>query len=772
MPCFQQDADALVATLQSLRCKSHAKQLHAHVLKSTSFLKSPFVISAFIYAYSNLGLFHHALSLFNGVPSPTKLSWKAIIRGYTHHGLFDRALLFFRKMRASGARPDHNILPSVLKSCAALTDLRLGAGIHGFVIRVGLDSELYTGNALMAMYAKCCNLAVVSSRQAFEEITERTGLGGERSVVVTQEESGGNRVGAVVVLNDRDGPGNALDRFGLVAPRSSDGESFGETDYCGHLSGRRNSPEKLLVMEGVIKLFNSMPERDLVSWNTVITGYVQSGMFAEALGMMRKMGAAELKPDSFTLCSILPIFTDVVNVGRGKEIHGYAVRYGFDKDVFIGSSLIDMYAKCTRVDDAHRVFNLLDSHRDAISWNSIIAGCVQNGCFNDAVRLFREMQSIGIKPKAATFSSIIPAFAHSTTLHLGKQLHGYIVRNSLDDNIYIASSLVDMYAKCGNIRIARLVFDRTESPDMVSWTAMIMGYALHGHAKNALTLFQEMEKANVKPNYVAFVAALTACSHAGLLDEARKIFRSMSREYGIAPGLEHYAAVADLLGRAGRLEEAYEFISSMQVKQTASIWATLLSACRVHRDVELAEKVSEKIFRIEPENMGAYVLMSNIYSAAGRWNDAAKLRITMRGKGIKKIPACSWVEVKNEVHAFVADDKSHPYYEAIQDTLAILSELMEREGYVPNTEDVLHDVEEEQKRHMLCGHSERLAIAFGIISTPPGTSIRVTKNLRVCSDCHTATKFISKIVGREIVVRDVSRFHHFKDGSCSCGDYW
>ncbi|CAN6462121.1 unnamed protein product [Victoria cruziana] len=768
MPCFQQDADALVASLQSLKCKSHTKQLHAHVLKTTSFLKLNIVVSAFVYAYSNLGLFHHALPLFNGISSPTNLSWKAIIRGYTHHGLYDRALLFFEKMRASGARPDHNILPSVLKSCGALTDLRLGTAIHGFVIRMGLDSDLYTVNALIAMYSKCCGVATEGSRHAFEEISERTHFDAERLVMDTQEKSSGHGDGSPVILNARDVPDH--DEVRLVATRS-DGESFGETAYCGYSRGGKSTPEKLVIGECVIKLFDTMPERDIVSWNTVITWYMQSGMFAEALGMLRKMGAAEIKPDSFTLSSILPVFTDVVSVDRGKEIHGYAIRHGFDKDVFIGSSLIDMYAKCTRTHDAHRVFSLL-SHRDAISWNSIIAGCVQNGCFNDAIRLFREMQSIRIKPKAATFSSIMPAFAHSTTLHLGKQLHGYIIRNSFDDNIYIASSLVDMYAKCGNIRIARLVFDRTDSPDLVSWTAIIMGYALHGHAKMALSLFHEMGKANVRPNYVAFVAALTACSHAGLLDEARKIFKSMSRDHGIAPGLEHYAAVADLLGRAGNLEEAYEFISSMKVKQTASIWATLLSACRVHRNVELAEKVSGKIFTIEPENMGAYVLMSNIYSAAGRWNDAAKLRITMRGMGIKKVPACSWVEVKSEVHAFVADDKSHPYYEAIQDTLAILSELMEREGYVPNTEDVLHDVEEEQKRHMLCGHSERLAIAFGIISTPPGTSIRVTKNLRVCSDCHTATKFISKIVGREIIVRDVSRFHHFKDGSCSCGDYW
>lgn len=524
-------------------------------------------------------------------------------------------------------------------------------------------------------------------------------------------------------------------------------------------------------MDSVRKVFEIMPKRDVVSWNTVIAGNAQNGMYEEALMMVRDMGNANLKPDSFTLSSVLPIFAEYMDVARGKEIHGYAVRHGFDADVFIGSSLIDMYAKCTRVEDSHWVFCLLPQ-RDAISWNSIIAGCVQNGMFDKGLKFFRQMLMAKIKPRHVSFSSIMPACAYLTTLHLGKQLHGYIIRGGFDDNVFIASSLVDMYAKCGNIRIARWIFDKMKLHDMVSWTAMIMGYALHGHAHDAISLFKQMEMEGVRPNYVAFVAVLTACSHAGLVDEAWKYFNSMSQNYGITPGLEHYAAVADLLGRAGKVVEAYEFISGMHIEPTGSVWSTLLAACRVHKNIELAEKVAEKIFRIDPENIGAHILLSNVYSAARRWKDASKLRISMRAKGMRKKPACSWIEVKNKVHAFVAGDKSHPYYDRINAALKVLLEQMEREGYVPDTNEVLHDVEEEQKIYLLCSHSERLAIAFGIISTPAGTTIRVTKNLRVCVDCHTATKFISKIVGREIIVRDNSRFHHFKDGKCSCGDYW
>ncbi|XP_027344081.1 putative pentatricopeptide repeat-containing protein At3g23330 [Abrus precatorius] len=532
-----------------------------------------------------------------------------------------------------------------------------------------------------------------------------------------------------------------------------------------------SQPRRIVITDCVRKVFDGMPVKDVVSWNTVIAGSAQNGMYEEALDMVREMGNAKLRPDSFTLSSVLPIFAEHVDVIKGKEIHGYAIRHGFDVDVFIGSSLIDMYAKCTRVELSLRAFFLLPK-RDAISWNSIIAGCVQNGRFDQGLEFFRWMLKERVKPVDVSFASVIPACAHLTALNLGKQLHGCIIRLGFDDNKFIASSLVDMYAKCGNIKMARCIFDRIEMRDMVSWTAIIMGCAMHGHALDAVYLFEKMLVDGVKPCYVAFMAVLTACSHAGLVDEGWRYFNSMQLDFGIAPGLEHCATVADLLGRAGRLEEAYDFICNMGVQPTGSVWSTLLAACRVHKNVELAEKVVDKILLVDPENMSAFVLMSNIYSAAQRWKDAAKLRIHMRNKGLKKTPACSWIEVGNKVHTFLAGDKSHPYYDKINEALNVLLEQMEKEGYVLDTNEVLHDVDEEHKRELLRTHSERLAIAFGIISTTAGTTIRVIKNIRVCVDCHTAIKYMAKIVGREIIVRDNSRFHHFRSGSCSCGDYW
>lgn len=633
------------------------------------------------------------------------------------------------------------MFPSVLKACTHLRDLRLGESVHGYVVRCGLDCDLYTGNALMNMYAK---LQELDDPNMFDEIPQRNQNAylAYNTVLELTGDSKSNIDGVVQV------PG------------------FCHTSQNGE--GRIN---KALKLDSVRKLFEVMPNRDIVTWNTVIGGNVQNRMYGEALEMVREMGNSDLRPNSFTLSSILPIFAEYVDVLKGKEIHGYAIRHGFDKDVFIGSSLIDMYANCTLVEDAYRVFCEL-AEKDDVSWNSIIAGFVQNGMFDEGLKLFREMLAANKEPLPVSFSSIIPACANLTTLHLGKQLHAYIIRTGFVDNMYISSSLVDMYAKCGKIMIARWIFDKMVLRDSVSWTAMIMGYALHGYAREAILLFEKMEMEGVKPNSVAYVAVLTACSHAGLIDEGWKHFTTMRQKYGISPGLEHYAAVADLFGRAGRLAEAYELISSMHIKPTGSVWSTLLSACRVHKNVELAEKVANEITKVDPENLGPYVLLSNMYSVTGRWKDALKLRKNMKKKGMRKTPACSWVEVKNKVHAFVSGDKSHPQYIQIEMALQDILERLKLEGYVPETSEALHDVDEEQKHDLFFAHSERLAIAFAIINTPAGTTIRVTKNLRVCVDCHTATKFISKIMGREIIVRDNNRYHHFKDGVCSCGDYW
>ncbi|CAN4091106.1 unnamed protein product [Withania somnifera] len=724
----------LVLTLlrkpSSIKTKSQAMQLHAQIVKTRG-SKSVSLATVILGIYSNLNLLKESLQVFNNFSYVPTKAWKSLVRCYTSNGYFLDSLACFVEMRGG-------------VTCTYLKELRVGESVHGCVIRFGMESDLYTGNALMNMYAKL----QVSSKDChvFDEIPLS---------------NRGNICRSSLVIDN-----NA---YGVAREDEVRDDGISQVNELIR-SGKSHFDSSSEGLDNVCKIFQMMSNKDVVSWNTLIGGNVQSGLYEGALDRLREMSNANLKPDCFTLSSVLPVFASYIDVLKGKEIHGYAIRHRFDKDEFIGSSLIDMYATCTRVEDSYRVFNLLPK-KDDVSWNSIIAGCVQNGSFDEGLRLFRQMLAANVKPVEVSFSAILPACAHLTTLHLGKQLHAYITRMRFDQNMYIASSLVDMYAKCGKIVTARWIFDRMEVQDSVSWTAIIMGYALNGHAREATILFENMQRDRIKPNCVAYLAIFTACSHAGMVDEGWNYFTSMS-SYGVSPQLEHYAAIADLLGRAGRLSEAYKFITDMPIKPTGSIWATLLSACRVHKNIELAEKVAKEMTTADPGNMGPYLLLSNMYSVAGRWKDASKLRTNMKKKGMRKPPACSWIEVRNQVHAFVSGDTSHPYYDQMHEALRVLSERLKQEGYFPQTSEALHDVDEEQKSDLLYTHSERLAIAFGIISTPSGTTIRITKNLRVCVDCHTAIKLISKILGREIIVRDNSRFHHFKDGNCSCGDYW
>jgi pentatricopeptide repeat protein len=301
---------------------------------------------------------------------------------------------------------------------------------------------------------------------------------------------------------------------------------------------------------------------------------------------------------------------------------------------------------------------------------------------------------------------------------------------------------------------------------------MIVGYGMHGYGENALKVFYQMQLENMKPDHITFVGVLSACTHAGLLDEGLQYFDIMKRDYSISPRVEHYACIVDLLGRAGNLQEAYDFIKEIPFEPGPVVWGGLLGACRIHSNVELGECVAKLLFEIEPNNASNYILLSNIYAEAGRWQDVAKVRMTMKEKGLKRRPGCSWIKVKNRVHAFHAGDTSHPQWEKIYAMLEILARQVKDAGYMPNTRFALHDIEEEEKEYLLCSHSEKLAIAFGLINTCPGTPLHIINNLRMCGDCHSVTKFISRIVEREMIVRDANRFHHFKDGLCSCGDYW
>ncbi|KAG8381576.1 hypothetical protein BUALT_Bualt06G0135900 [Buddleja alternifolia] len=300
---------------------------------------------------------------------------------------------------------------------------------------------------------------------------------------------------------------------------------------------------------------------------------------------------------------------------------------------------------------------------------------------------------------------------------------------------------------------------------------MITGYAMHGYAYQALDLFKKMSE-KARPDHITFVGVLLACKNGGLLDKGQMYFDSMSSDFCIEPTIEHYTCIVDLLGHFNRLNEAYDVIMKMRVIPDSGIWGALLNACKIHGNVELAELALERLIELKPDDAGNYVILSNIYAQAGKWERVVNLRQLMTEKKIKKNIACSWIEVKTKIHAFVCGDTSHPMYDQIYVELREIGDLIAKAGYIPNVSPVFYDVESDEKSEMVSSHSERLAIAFGMICTPPGTKLLVTKNLRVCEDCHVAIKLISKVKEREIIVRDVNRYHHFKDGLCSCGDFW
>lgn len=524
-------------------------------------------------------------------------------------------------------------------------------------------------------------------------------------------------------------------------------------------------------LEDAHKVFDDIPDKNVVSWTAIISGYIGVGKFREAIDMFRRLLEMNLAPDSFTIVRVLSACTQLGDLNSGEWIHKCIMEMGMVRNVFVGTSLVDMYAKCGNMEKARSVFDGMPE-KDIVSWGAMIQGYALNGLPKEAIDLFLQMQRENVKPDCYTVVGVLSACARLGALELGEWVSGLVDRNEFLYNPVLGTALIDLYAKCGSMSRAWEVFKGMKEKDRVVWNAIISGLAMNGYVKISFGLFGQVEKFGIKPDGNTFIGLLCGCTHAGLVDEGRRYFNSMYRFFSLTPSIEHYGCMVDLLGRAGLLDEAHQLIRNMPMEANAIVWGALLGACRIHRDTRLAELVLKQLIELEPWNSGNYVLLSNIYSANLKWDEAAKVRLSMNEKRIQKPPGCSWIEVDGIVHEFLVGDKYHPLSEKIYAKLDELTKKMKVAGYVPTTDFVLFDIEEEEKEHFLGCHSEKLAIAFGLISATPTAVIRVVKNLRVCGDCHMAIKLISSITGREITVRDNNRFHCFREGSCSCNDYW
>jgi pentatricopeptide repeat protein len=519
------------------------------------------------------------------------------------------------------------------------------------------------------------------------------------------------------------------------------------------------------------QVFDGMSERGVVAWNSMIAGYTKSGCWEEVVRLFCRMRELGVGFDEVTMISVLTACGRLADLELGEWIREHIEANGLKKNLPLMTSLVDMYAKCGEVDTARRLFDQMDQ-RDVVAWSAMISGYSQANRCREALDLFHEMQKANVEPNEVTMVSVLYACAVLGAIETGKWVHFYIKKKKMKLTVTLGTALIDFYAKCGSLDSSIEVFSKMTSKNVHTWTALIQSLASNGQGKRALDFFNLMREKNIEPNDVTFLVALVACSHAGLVDEGRSLFVSMSKDFGIEPRIEHYGCMVDILGRMGSIEEAYQFIKNMPIQPNAVVWRTLLASCKVHKNVEIGEESFRCITRLEPAHSGDYILLSNIYASVGRREDALRVRCQMREKGIKKPPGGSLIELDGVVHEFFSEDNGHAHLKEIYSAIEDMIKRIKSAGYVPNPADARLDAEEDDTEASVSHHSEKLAIAFGLIRTPPGTTIRISKNLRVCTDCHNATKLISKVYNREIIVRDRNRFHHFKEGSCSCNDYW
>ncbi|KAF8398391.1 hypothetical protein HHK36_017318 [Tetracentron sinense] len=475
-------------------------------------------------------------------------------------------------------------------------------------------------------------------------------------------------------------------------------------------------------------------------------------------------------PNSFTLAFVLKSCALVSAFEEGRQIHSHVLKSGLDSSPFVQTALVNFYSKCEAIGFARRAFDEIPE-RNLIAWSTMISGYARIGSVNEALSLFREMQKAEISPDEVTMVSVITACATAGALDLGRWVHAFIDKHVINVDLELSTALVNMYAKCGCIERARKVFDEMPVRDTKAWSSMIVGLAIHGLAEDALDVFSRMEAAKVKPNMVTFIGVLSACAHSGLVSEGRRYWSSML-EFGIEPSMEHYGCMVDLLCRAGFIEEAYALVETMPISPNPIIWRTLLMGCKKNGILDKGEIIAERLLELDPLNAENYILISNMYASCLQWEKVGHVRKKMNENGIKAVPGCSSIEVDGFVHEFVIGDWSHPEAMGIRDVLKDITERVRHAGHEPRKSAVLHDLADEEKEGALCEHSERLAIAFGLLKTKAPVVIRVVKNLRVCGDCHEVTKIISKVYKREIIVRDRVRFHKFIDGACSCRDYW
>ncbi|KAJ6376759.1 hypothetical protein OIU76_025835 [Salix suchowensis] len=658
-----------------------------------------YVASSLIKLYADNGCIEDARRFFDKMIDKDCVSWNVMINGYVQCGESDSAIKLFKYMMRSEAKPDSVTFACVLSISCSEAMVQYGRQLHGLVVRSGLDFDPLVGNTLVSMYSKGRQLG--DARKFFDMMPQT-------DMVVWNRMIGG------YVQNGFMDDASML--FNEMVSASVKPDSITFTSFLPSLaesSSLRRAKEihGYIVRHGVIldiylknalivlyfkcrdvvmacRIFNLSTQIDIVIYTAMISGYVLNGMNNDALEIFRRLLQKKMIPNALTYTSILPACAGLAAIKLGRELHGYIIKNELEEKCPVGSAIMNFYAKCGRLDLAHLIFGRI-SQKDAICWNSIIASFSQDGKPEQAIYLFRQMGIEGVEYDCVTVSAALSACANIPALHYGKEIHGFMIKGAFESDLFDMSALIDMYAKCGKLSIARLVFNLMQGKNEVAWNSIIAAYGYHGYLEDSLALFHNMVEEGIQPDHITFLTILSSCSHAGQVEDGVHYFRCMTEEYGIPAQMEHYACMADLFGRAGHLDEAFEVIKSMPFPPAASVWGTLLGACRVHGNVELAEVTSRYLLDLESKNSGYYLLLTHVLADAGQWMSVHKIQHLMKERGVQKVPGCSWIDVNNNTHMFFAADGSHPEFPQICSLLKSLLLELRKVGYVPQAVEMI-----------------------------------------------------------------------------------
>lgn len=690
-------------------------------------------------------------------------SWNCIISGCVQNALYDEALEVFQEMCES-ERPDVVTVASILPACAGLQALGIGKQLHSYVLRCGIKINVYVGASLISLYSECGE---------FDDA---------RVVFSTIEEKNVNVWNELVQSYIREGRmDKAWEAFDLM---QEDGLEPDIVTYNSFIAAYA----KVGQNEQAYELFSCMADVGLkpnvVSMNALICGLHRHGLYTDALEAFRYMqrssdGKAKgwtfldncgpIQPTGTTITGVLSLLADLKLDRLGKEVHCYALKNGLTSNIYISSKLVDLYGKTGDITSAANVFQRI-GNKNVVTWNSLMAAYKHNWKPEVTLKLLGEMLQFNLHPNLVTVHIALMSCGMTMALGYGRELHSYITKCWPGGYpATLASALINMYGKCGNIEDAMLVFRSTVPKDIAVWNAMMSCYLLHRMPRDIIDLFNYLEQSGIQPDHITFILLLSACKQEGLFEEAQSYFYNMEDVYGIKPSLKHYTCMVDIMGSAGLLAESLTLIQKMPLKPDACLWSTVLKACKLHSNLEIGEKAAKALFELEPNNPSNYMVLSNIYADTGLLDATEAVRGAMTEQGLHVERQCSWLYNGTTVHSFEAGNLSHPAIDAILSTWKHLTIRMEQSGY--STEDIgpYYNVEVDP---LSCHHTEKIAVCYGLISTYDHQPIRISKNFRMCMECHSSIKFISRDKNREIIVSDGCTYHHFKDGTCSCRDAW